>query len=263
MTPLHAITLGIIQGITEFLPISSSGHLIFVPVLFGWGDQGVGFDVMVHLGTLLAVVLYFRDDLKPAPVPWWRRLFGKPRSLWYYIGISMIPALVVGFLFELFGVELRSATLVGCNLIFWGMVLLFADYVGRRYATRSTDDIKEKDAWIIGLAQAVALLPGTSRSGITMSAALFSGLQKTEAARFSFLMSIPIIAIAGGVNLLKLLLEGDPSLNIGMMALGLVSSAVSGFVAIWGLMKIVEKWSFLPFALYRIVVGLLILVYLV
>lgn len=262
MTVVQAFVLGVIQGITEFLPISSSGHLIFVPVLFGWEDQGLPFDVIVHLGTLVAVVWYFRKRLIGLRKGVFASIFKRKRTdIRYLICLSMIPALLVGGLFELLSIELRSPVVVGMSLIFWGMVLMFADYASNKEG-KEIESLTKKDAWRIGAAQAVALIPGTSRSGITMTAGLFSGFSRTAAAEFSFLMSIPIITIAGLLKVVQLITDGGV-IDVQVLVVGFLASALSGLVAIWGLMKIVERWNFVPFGVYRIVVGLMILVWVV
>lgn len=263
MTITQAIILGVIQGITEFLPISSSGHLIFIPQFLGWADQGLAFDAIIHLGTLLAVLLYFRKRI----IKLLKSLGGggnkNDRRLLLFIVLSIFPAVIAGYVFlEILMADVRMVKLIAFNLIFWGIVLGIADYVSKKDGV----DI-EKMTWgkavFVACAQALALLPGTSRSGITMTAGLFSKLSRSAAAEFSFLMSIPVIAAAGGFKLLGVLRDGDPTVIGSILFVGLVSAAISGFVAIWGLMKIIQKWSFIPFAVYRVVVGLVILLMLV
>ncbi len=282
MTILQALTLGIIQGITEFLPISSSGHLIFIPHIFGWGDQGLTFDVIVHLGSLIAVVVYFREVLfrivraffspKQQTIP---PLAGIPsrggtynrqqqdRKMGWLLALSIVPALVVGLFFEVLGVELRSPVMVAFGLIFWGVVLGTADRYQKQSKNQEPRTITFKNALFIGCAQAIALIPGTSRSGITMTAGLFAKLTKKQAAEFSFLMSVPVIAIAGALKVVQFVKDGGEAIAFFPLIVGFFAAAVSGYVAIWGLMKIIEKWSFMPFVVYRIVVGLAILMFLV
>jgi len=267
MTELQAIVLGIIQGLTEFLPVSSSGHLIFIPKIFGWGDQGLAFDAVVHLGTLLAVVVYFRKRL-------WKVLesvlsFDKEKwktgngKLGWLILLTIIPAGLVGLFFgDLIENTLRETWIVGVGLIFWGVVLGMADKFSRKSSVTSLNNLSWKKTLFIGCAQAIALIPGTSRSGITMTAGLFSKLSKKDAAEFSFLMSVPIILLGGGLKVVELFGEGLGSVQIIPLVIGFLASALSGFVAIAGLMKIVQKWSFMPFVAYRIVVGVLILIFL-
>ncbi|MFA5813815.1 MAG: undecaprenyl-diphosphate phosphatase [Patescibacteria group bacterium] len=278
MTLIQSLILGAIQGLTEFLPISSSGHLIFIPKIFGWGDQGLSFDAVVHLGTLVAVVIYFRKKLWSIvkdfrfQISDFRLRFGGSGKLGWMIIITMIPAGVVGLLFgDWIEINLRAAWIIGVSMIFWGILLGIADYFSRQHLNPSTlkhlnhsalQHLNWRKALFIGCAQAIALIPGTSRSGITMTAGLFSKLDKKTAAEFSFLMSVPIIALAGAVELVKLIKMGFGDLSLLVLAVGFAAAAVSGLIAIWGLMKIIQRWSFMPFVVYRILVGVLILIFL-
>lgn len=265
MTILQALTLGIIQGITEFLPISSSGHLIFVPHVFGWSDQGLTFDVIVHVGSLIAVVMYFRKTLWRITKAFFHMGDGgrgsgdDDRRMGWLLMLSIIPALAVGLVFELRGIEFRSPVMVAFGLIFWGVVLGIADRYQRKSKNQEPRTITWRNALFIGCAQAIALIPGTSRSGITMTAGLFSKLSKKQAAEFSFLMSVPVIAIAGVLKILQFVKDGGEAIALLPLVIGFFAAAVSGYLAIWGLLKIIEKWSFMPFVAYRIVVGVLIL----
>jgi len=261
MTVFQALILGVVQGLTEFLPISSSGHLIFIPKIFGWADQGLAFDVVVHLGTLVAVVVFF-----------WRRLLSlfKGCRLGWYILLSSIPAGVAGLLFgDWIEANTRSAAVVAWSLIGWGMVLGVADYVSRKHGnTENTktrkhlSDISWREVLVISCAQAIALIPGTSRSGITMTAGLFSRLDKTSAAEFSFLMLIPVTIMAGSYKAWQLLNGNLAIEQFNNLAVGGAAAAASGLIAIWGLMKIIQRWNFLPFVVYRVVAGVAILLYL-
>lgn len=266
MTAIQAIVLGLIQGLTEFLPVSSSGHLVFVPVLFGWADQGLVFDVVVHVGTLTAVVFYFRKKI-------WQ-LFcalisknasaNRERRLAWFIVLSIFPAGIAGYFLGQIGG--RSAYLVAWSLIGWGIVLGIADWASRRRARlgKTQTDLLHMRWWqvaIIACAQAIALIPGTSRSGISMTAGLFSGLTKHAAAEFSFLMSVPIIAAAGLVKILEVTEQGGIAAEALPLALGFIAAALSGIAAIWTLMKIIQKWNYQPFVWYRILVGVLILLF--
>ncbi len=270
MNILQAVILGAVQGLTEFLPISSSGHLIFIPKIFGWGDQGIGFDVVVHLGSLLAVIVYFRKKL-------WEIIVGffsfrtenyelrTNKKLGWLIVLTIIPAGVAGLLFgDWIEANLRSSSVIGVGLIFWGVVLYIAERLqGKRIKEQGViETVGWRKALFIGCAQAIALIPGTSRSGITMTAGLFSKLDKKSAAEFSFLMSVPIIMLAGGLHVLELLKYGLGDLSWGVLVVGFISAAVSGFIAIAGLMKIIQRWSFKPFVIYRVVVGVIILLFL-
>lgn len=266
MSIIQAIVLGIIQGLTEFLPVSSSGHLIFLPKLFGWADQGIAFDVMVHLGSLLAVVIYFRKKIWQL----FQSLFSKEtihkqeRTLAWFVIMSIIPAGAVGYFLES---NSRSAFVVGMSLILWGIVLGFADWYQKKRIEQGKmqTDLNHLRFWqiaVVAVAQAVALIPGTSRSGITITAGLFSGLSKKAAAEFSFLMSIPIIFLAGMVKVIELYQVGIEDVSVAALAVGALSAAVSGFFAIYALLRFIQKHSFLPFVLYRVIMGLLILAFL-
>ena len=264
MEIMQAIFLGIVQGLTEFLPISSSGHLVFLPKFFGWQDQGLSFDVVVHLGTLLAVLVFFWSKIsKLVPNLFSKKLPKEHRLVWYII-LSIIPAGVIGFFFgDWIEVSLRSTRVIGWSLLIWGIVLGLADhYSSHLKKKKSTDNIKTKSAVFIWCAQAIALIPGTSRSGITMTAGLFSGLTKKATAEFSFLISIPIIALAGFLKVYELFQAGTGDLSIAALVAGFASSSIAGFFAISWLLKIIQKWNFMPFAVYRIVVGILILMFL-
>ena len=269
MTILQSVVLGIIQGLTEFLPISSSGHLVFVPKIFGWVDQGLSFDVIVHLGSLVAVLIYFRKILFKIIIGFFSFKTNDPelqnsKKLGWLIILTIIPAGIIGLLFgDWIENNLRSSLVIGVGLIFWGLVLYFAEmYQKKKISGQQTiEQVGWKKALFIGCAQAIALIPGTSRSGITMTAGLFSKLDKKLAAEFSFLMSVPIIVLAGGLNLLELIQKGLGDLNLTVLFAGFVAAAMSGFIAITGLMKIIQKWSFKPFVIYRIVVGILILIF--
>lgn len=264
MTILQAIILGIIQGITEFLPVSSSGHLIFLPTLFGWEDQGIAFDVFVHLGSLVAVVFYFREKLWQL-IRSFFTIFTKTPSVDYrlawFIVLSIIPAGVVGLLLK---TNTRSALVVGINLIFWGVVLGLADWYQKHREKQGKIgvDVNNMKLWqvaVIAIAQAIALVPGTSRSGITMTAGLFSKLSRKAAAEFSFLMSVPIITLAGLLKIVELVQTGLGDLQISALLVGFISAACSGFLAIAGLMKLIQKSGFMPFVWYRIIIGILVL----
>ncbi|MDP2692591.1 MAG: undecaprenyl-diphosphate phosphatase [bacterium] len=270
MDIVQATILGLVQGVTEFLPISSSGHLVLFPKIFGWEYQGLIFDVILHLGTLFAVVVYFRKKI-------WLLLNSLRRKCWpnvcedtethQYRGIflaiilSVVPAGVIGlWLGDIIEANTRSVYVVAVSLIFWGVMLGMADYVSRKIKDKKTlGKINWKNALFIGFAQVVALIPGTSRSGITMTAGLFAKFNKKDAAEFSFLMSIPIIAAAGFMKLLDLYSTGSGNFGVEIYVVGFLSSMLSGFVAIWILMKVIERWSFMPFVVYRIMLGVFIL----
>jgi undecaprenyl-diphosphatase len=253
MTVLQAIVLGMVQGLTEFLPVSSSGHLIFFPALFGWADQGLAFDAVIHLGTLVAVVAYFRRDVLD--------MARGNRKLLGFVLLSAIPAVIVGyFLADAIEGKFRSPVVVAANLILWGLALWAADkYQGmRNQQLGMRNEVTLGRTIVMGIAQVLALVPGTSRSGITMTAGLFCGLDKKTAARFSFLMSIPVIFLAGGSKLLGLVQSDFASVAATPIAVGFFTSLVSGLLAIWILLRVIERWSFFPFVAYRIFIAILI-----
>lgn len=267
MSMLQSIILGLVQGLTELLPISSSGHLIFVPHLLGWPDQGLAFDVMVHMGTLLAVVIAFRSkiwDLIKAFSSTRPELQADRKLAWLII-LATIPAGVFGMLADNWiETNLRMPWLVGVNLIFWGLVLLFADSFSKALHEKHKKDLHGvtwKNALLVGFAQALALFPGTSRSGITMSAGLLSRFDKQSAIEFSFLMSIPIIGAAGLLKMFDLA-ENLQTVGLDILAAGFISSLLGGLFAIWLLLKIVRRYSFTPFVVYRIALGLFIVLFL-
>lgn len=267
MPILHAIVLGIVQGLSEFLPISSSGHLLLVPWLFDWHDFDnasieKAFDVALHLGTLVAVVGYFWKDLvvyvtrgvrlavkreKPADP--------EGRLAWLLV-LSSIPAALVGAVGENYIDEkLGTPGLIAGSLALFGVLLLWAD---RRKGARTLESYTAGDALKIGAAQVLALNPGTSRSGITITAARFLGFDRDSAARASFLMAIPVTAGAVALKLAKLAKDGVPH-GLGVpMVVGILTSAVSGWVAVWGTLKLVRSRSFAPFVAYRIALAVLV-----
>lgn len=262
MPLLHAIVLGVVQGLTEFLPVSSSGHLILVPALLGWPEQSLAFDTVLHLGTLCAVIGFFWKDLLDLA-----RLFFKPTSLdsrmlvWKWI-VASLPALVLGFLLnDWIEAYVRGARIVAFDLAFWGLVLWIVDRRSRT-KTPSIIDWKTltwKQALWMGCAQPVALLPGSSRSGITMTAGLFSGLSRDAVLRFSFFLSIPLTGAAGANGLFTLIRQGLPSHDILALALGFVTAFASGAWAIKFLLSYVSKRGFTLFVWYRLVLALVVL----
>lgn len=268
MPILHALVLGLVQGLTEFLPISSSGHLLIVPWLFGWNDFDhvsieKAFDVALHLGTLIAVVAYFRADLKvlvrdgiTAALDRSKPPTREGRMAWLIV-LASVPAALVGALFgDVIDEHLGKPVIIGVSLIAFGILLAWAD---RRLGRRSLDDLTTRDAVIIGLAQAVALNPGTSRSGITISASRAIGFDRATAARFSFLLSIPVTAGAVAVKGLKLAKDGIPDGMASAMLVGILAAAVSGWLAVAGLLRLIRTKSFDGFVAYRVVAGLAII----
>lgn len=268
MSNIQAIILGVVQGLTEFLPVSSSGHLQLVPWLFGWdlfeGDESLGtaFDVAVHLGTLIGVVAYFwRDILRYATAGLTmvarRESSRDGRTAWLLLA-TMIPASIVGVV----GGDVLDALddhiwLTGLTLIGFGLLLLVADRLG---GTRTEDTFGWRDAAALGLAQACALQPGVSRSGVTVTAARALKFDRSDAARLVFLMSIPVIAGAGVYSFLDIGgMSGVPADFRTAFALGMISSAVTGWFAVWGLLQYVRKNDFTPFVIYRVALGLFVL----
>ena len=268
MSIFHAIVLGLVQGLTEFLPISSSGHLILAPWLFGWNDFNDieiqrAFDAALHLGTLVAVLFYLRADLVPyvregikvvvAPKKA-NKTIG--RRAWLFV-LSAVPAGIAGALAENWITEkLGTPALIAISLMLFGVVLVWAD---RQTGTRDLDSFSTRDALLIGAAQVLALNPGTSRSGITITAARKFGFSRDAAARVSFLMSVPVIGGAVLLKLTKLASDGIPDGLIIPMIVGIVSAGISGWIAMWGMIRLLRSRSFTPFVMYRFVVGISVL----
>lgn len=252
------IVLAVIQGVTEFLPISSSAHLILPSQILGWADQGLAFDVAVHVGSLLAVVIYFRRTLIALAVHFFASLLRRPHQksqaiqAWLII-LATIPAVIFGYVFEEFiETSLRSILVIAVTTTVFGLVLWWADVSARN--ARSLDQLGWKDALLIGLAQALALIPGTSRSGITMTAGLMLGMTKVDAARFSFLLSIPLILAAGLLKTVDLV-QTPSAFDLSAIFYGTLLSFVSAFACIVLFLKWIEKSGFLPFVIYRLLLG--------
>ncbi len=260
---LEAFVLGLVQGLGEFLPISSSAHLIIVPWLFGWEDLGLGFDVAMHWGTLLAVLFYFRKDILLLVKGFWYSLFKSTRDLenniyqklgWLII-IASIPAAIIGKLLEGFVEDtFRQPWLAAMNLAVVGIILFLID----RWAAqeKNLNKITKGNALTIGFSQAIAIIPGVSRSGATMITARALNFTRADAARFSFLMSIPVIF---GAGLLKLP-EFNSVVTFPQLAVGFVTAAVSGFLAIKYLIRYLGSHSFLVFVVYRLILAAVVLV---
>ena len=264
MTIEQIIVLAVVQGITEFLPISSSGHLILVPQIMHWKDQGLVVDVMTHLGTLLAVLIYFWRDVWHLIVGLLELFKGKVTDdgrLAIYIILATIPAIAFGVFLKEFGfADLeRNVAVVAWNTILYGILMLIADMASPQERTMSNMTLGS--ALIIGVAQALALIPGTSRSGVTMTAGRFLGFTRPDSARFSFLLGIPAIAGAGVFTVGDALASGEPITIDAVYCAGL--TFLAGLAAIAFLMALVKRISFLPFVLYRMVLGgfLLVLLY--
>ena len=267
MPIIHAIVLGITQGLSEYLPISSSGHLILVPWLFGWddfaGDPGLekAFDVALHLGTLVGAVAYFRKDL----MRYLRAAFSRSargtadqRLAWLLV-VASLPAAATGALFaDVIEEHTGSIPLVATMLIVFGLVLGWAD---RLPGVRPVEDVRLRDALLMGAGQALALQPGVSRSGVTMTVGRMAGLGRDGAARFAFLMSIPITAGALLFKWVDVSQEGGiPDDFVAPFVWGIVASGITGWLAVWGMLRLIKTHSFTPFVIYRVVLGVSVLV---
>ncbi len=265
MSLVQVVVLALIQGLTEFIPISSSAHLALAPWLFGWKDQGLAFDIALHFGTLIAVVLYFfRDWVQVIVHGFGIDYDGNPelrrsRSLLWLLAAASIPIGVFGLLFkEHAETTLRNPYVIGTMLIVVALVMEFAERVGRQQ--KRIDHVNLSDALAIGLAQAVAIIPGTSRSGITISMGLLKNLDRASAARFSFLLSTPAITAAAAKAFLDLRKSGGiPADMVVPFVLGMAISAVSGAAAIAFLMNYLRTNTLRPFVLYRIIFGIMII----
>ncbi len=262
MDLVQLIILSLIQGITEFIPVSSSAHLILVPLLTEWQDQGLAVDVAAHLGSLFAVVFYFRKDISRILLAGINSIVKKELSepdskLFWYLAIASIPILVSGFLLrDIVSTYLRDPLIIAAVSIGFGLLLWYADATGKRI--RQINSIDMRDAIMIGLAQALALVPGTSRSGITMTVALMLGLDRKSAARFSFLMAVPIILAAGAYESLKLI-QMDVVVDINNFLITVFLSALSALLSIYIFLKFLDKIGMLPFVIYRVVLGVILI----
>lgn len=261
MTLFEIIVLAIIQGITEFLPISSSAHLILPSVLLGWKEQGLAFDVAVHVGSLLAVMIYFRKDIARMLYAWLSRGFSAQQTqdsrLAWWVIIATIPAVLVGLLTkDLIEMYARTALVIAITTIGFGLLLWYADVKAK--LSKTLADMGWQQAVLIGCAQALALIPGTSRSGITMTAALMLGYDRQSAARFSFLISIPII-LASGTLATKDLLESTMPVDWRALIYGAVLSFVSAYACIYLFLAWISKLGMLPFVIYRLILGIVLL----
>jgi undecaprenyl-diphosphatase len=265
MSTLEAIVLGIVQGLTEFLPISSTGHLRIVPAFLGWEDPGAAFTAVTQLGTMAAVLLYFRHDLLRIARAWLRSLRDRPSRreldarLGWYIVLGTIPIGIFGVLFkDQIETGARDLYLIGSALIVLGLVLLAAERVGTR--DRSIEQIHARDGLVVGFAQALALIPGVSRSGATITAGLFLGLDRPSAARFSFLLSVPAVVLSGLLELGSIL-SGEEGQHVspGNLALATALAFVTGYAAIAWMLRYLTTHSTLVFVVYRVVLGTLVL----
>jgi undecaprenyl-diphosphatase len=262
MSLIEEIVLGITQGLTEFLPISSTAHLRIVPAFLGWDDPGAAWTAVVQLGTMAAVLIYFREDLLNIARAWLASLRDPARRsdldarLGWYLVIGTIPIAIFGFIFkDQIESGARDLYLIGTTLIVLGLVLLVAEEVGSR--SRQIEDLKTRDGIVIGFAQALALVPGVSRSGATITAGLFEGLDRTSAARFSFLLSVPAVVLSG---LFELRHAGTAGGTVGGLVVATVLAFAVGYASIAFLLRYLTSHSTVVFVAYRVILGALVLI---
>jgi undecaprenyl-diphosphatase len=261
--------LGLTQGLTEFLPVSSSGHLLIVPWLFKWTDFQQGdpiqkaFDVALHIGTFVAALAYFRKDLVVYIRDGVKAVVNRKipptmeGKLAWLLVVSSLPAALIGAVLEQkIDAKLGKIPLIAVSLIVFGLVLAWAD---RLKGKRSIEEYTMKDALVIGAAQILSLNPGTSRSGITITAGRAQGFTRDAAARVSFLMALPVTAGAIAYKMLKLAKDGIPAGLKGAMVAGIITAGISGWLAVWGTLKLVRTRSFTPFVIYRVIAGIVVL----
>jgi undecaprenyl-diphosphatase len=258
---LHLIILSLIQGLTEFLPISSSAHLILPSLLLGWEDQGLIFDITAHLGSLLAVIIYMRAEIKKLSIAWLYSLTSRvhtPESrLSWCIILSTIPAGLAGLFFgNLIEQHLRTIHVIAITTIVFGLILGIADFKALR--TKNINEFTWKAALFVGFAQTLALIPGTSRSGITITAGLLLGFKRTAAAKFSFLLAIPIILLSGLYKITKL--TSDNNINWEELGLATAVSFVTAYVCLNFFISVINKIGMVPFVIYRLVLGITLLI---
>ncbi|MDQ6959104.1 MAG: undecaprenyl-diphosphate phosphatase [Mariprofundaceae bacterium] len=261
---LQAVVLALVQGLTEFLPISSSAHLALVPLLSDWPDQGLAFDCVLHLGSLTAVIVYFRTELTRMSTGFVRTLAARSwsvdqdgRMAWFVL-LATIPVGLAGLTFKhAVEGELRTVTVIAVASIGFGLLLWLSDMMGKRI--RHEGEWRLRDAFVVGIAQAVALIPGTSRSGITMTAALMLGYTREAAARFSFLLSIPVIVLAGGLKVKDWIEQPDQAAAVPQLIIGYLVSAISAYVCIHYFLKFLESTGMMPFVVYRVLLGVALL----
>tara|TARA_B110000503_G_scaffold48979_1_gene79530 strand:+ start:1569 stop:2372 length:804 start_codon:yes stop_codon:yes gene_type:complete len=259
----QALFLALVQGLTEFLPISSSAHLVIPSLVLGWADQGLAFDVAVHVGTLMAVLFYYREDLLRMADRWLRSLAGAPacddsRLVWY-LALATVPAGVVGLLAgDFIEINLRTLPVIATTTLLFGVLLGIADR--RTTATEFARTLGLTMAILIGCAQVLALVPGVSRSGVTMTAALLLGMDRQASARFSFLLSIPIIASAGLLKVWELV-DGAAAVDWVSLGLGALVSGLAAYFCIAIFLRLLNRVGFMPFVYYRIVLAAILYVF--
>ena len=257
MSWIQVVVLAVVQGLTEFLPISSSGHLVLVPSIFDWADQGLVFDIAVHFGSLVAVCVYFRTDIMKLIDGGLAAIGGDMSSgssrLAVGLALGTIPAAVAGLIFAgWIETHLRSPIVVVATLAAYGVLLALADRFGAQ--NRDITTVKIRDAIVIGLAQALALVPGTSRSGVTITAAMAMGLKRQDAARFSFLLSVPVILLATLYKGTSMLM-GDEAIAWGTLSVAALISAIVAYLSIEFFMRFVNAIGLIPFAIYRLILA--------
>ena len=265
MDLLEIIVLAVLQGLTEFLPISSSAHLILPSRMLGWEDQGLAFDVAVHVGTLAAVIIYFRAEIIRLLQGWLTTGFTRQPNadgrLAWYVALATIPAGMAGLLLDdWIELNLRSTAVIAATTIGFGILLGVADRV--RHGRAGLGEMTLLMAMVIGVAQMFALIPGTSRSGITITAALLIGMQRVDAAKFSFLLSIPLILAAGGLKTLELA-DQSTAVDWQSLILGIVISAVSAWICIYYFLAFINRIGMMPFVVYRLILGAVLLLFFV
>jgi len=257
----HIIVLALVQGISEFLPISSSAHLVLVPKLLGWADQGLAFDVAVHVGTLAAILFYFKDRLAGLMRDFFASIARRERvgdsTLVWSVGFATVPVGLFGLAFnDAIEQYARNGLVIAAMTIIFGIALYVAD---KKSGLKTEYEMTIKLALIVGLAQAVALIPGVSRSGVTMTAALMLGFSHNASANFSFLLSIPVIVLAGGLEAVKLLKTPD-ALPWSDLAIGAAVSGLSAYLCVRLFMALIARASMLPFVIYRMILGVFLFV---
>lgn len=262
MDLIQAIVLALVQGLTEFLPVSSSAHLLLVPIFADWPDQGLAFDVALHVGSLTAVVIYFRQDIGRMFKAWvasiTRRESSEDSRLAWAVLFATIPVCIAGFLLkDIVSSAMRSPLVSSFGLIVFGLLLAYADW--RKRGERNEYQMNKWDVFCIGCSQAVALIPGTSRSGITITAALLLGFSREAAARFSFLLSIPVIVIAGLVETNELI-HAKVAVDWTAMMVGTLVSGISAYLCIYYFLAFINRIGMQPFVVYRIALGILLIV---
>ena len=265
MDSLHIVWLALVQGLSEFLPVSSSAHLVLLPRVMGWVDQGLVFDVAVHLGSLIAVVGYFRLEVWRMLTCWLRSISGggssRDSQLAWWVILGTLPAVIVGLAFKGYiESDLRSPWVIAITTIVFGLLLGFADYRSKR--ERSEYQLRLKDVLLIGCFQALALIPGTSRSGITITMGLLLGLTRQAAARFSFLLAIPIIIASGSLQTLDLV-KSPTAIDWQGLTLAVLLSALSAGLCIHFFLKLIDRVGMMPFVVYRLLLGMVIIAVLV